>query len=134
MKAKINTTTHDVQIAWELAKEMAELTGNEFRVKDVHRSKDSMHYIITGEITSEQFDEMKDIENDWVFYDLTNGWVAKYGKKIKSEYSRREHSLEFFYNFYKFQAECYIVLVSGDSEEHEVEYPEGLAKTTLLVN
>lgn len=130
MKAKITTTTHDSAIAYDIAEEMTELTGHNFSIIEIHRSANDMYYIIKGEITSEQFDDMRDIENDWVFIEPTNEWVAKYGKKIGEGYSRTEHSLAFLYVIYNFQAERYMVLVSDGKNGYEVEYPEEVAKKT----
>jgi biotin-(acetyl-CoA carboxylase) ligase len=76
LKATIATTTHDESIANEIAKEMTEMVGTEFRVEHIKGLPSGDFYRIEGEITADKYMEMQGIINEWFLVDPTNDWIA----------------------------------------------------------
>jgi hypothetical protein len=128
MKTKIVTTQAVRETAFDIAEEMSEMLGIVFTVL-YNQSRLGDFYRIEGEITAEQFEEMPDIENEWLFENPTNEWVAKFGKMVDTEYSKTIKDTVFYCNIYLFGGSRYQVLVSGEmGEKYNVEEPEDFAR------
>jgi hypothetical protein len=129
MKTKIVTTQAIRETAYDIAEEMTEMLGTEFTVTLVEGMPLGDYYRIEGEITAEQFEEMPDIENEWLFENPTNEWVSKFGKLSDTEYSKTIKDTVFYYNTYLFGGSHYQILVSGEmGGKYDVEEPEDIAR------
>ncbi len=123
MKARILTTAPNEGTAIQIAGEMTEKTGNPFNFMNVSMI-DASFWRIEGMISDEDFISMPALEDEFIFINPSNEWVFKFGKYLRSEYSRTIKGVPFYWNTFEFAGDTYQLLVSGEGTEQEVEDPE----------